>query len=332
MLTNLKSKISESLVAPSATLAIVAAVFTLLFVFSLSVAAQTTNEQKLSYLLMRGSYSVTNGYAPNGVHAGVDFGGTGDGVTSVYAPVSGTVTANTGTCGKVAIYDGANTIILAHMTARTSLAVGSQISGGDYVGKASQVVGGGCVATGAHLHIEIRTGNNTSMAAPSSDNTYTTLNPLTYFTYNAWEYNTNNNFQGWTIYNISAASVSGGNLFMDPWGSDPYLFSPYIALGASNYPYVKLRMASNALDGNAAIYFKTESENFYSEDKKVSFTAYNCYLCGNAAFQAYSVYTGGHAKWNGIITGVRLDPAENGQGGTNSDSIGIDYIRISTAP
>lgn len=306
----------------------------IVFGLGISVSAQTTNEQKLSYLLMKGNYPVTNGYAPNGVHAGVDFGNTGDGVTSVYAPVSGTVTANTGTCGKVAIFDGANTIILAHMTARTGISVGSQISGGDYVGKASQVVGGGCSASGPHLHIEIRTGNNPSMADPANNNTATTLNPLTYFTYNEWEFNTNNNFQGWTIYNISAASVSGGILFMDPWDTpnDPYLFSPYISLLASNYPYLKTRIASNALDGNGAIYFKTNSENYYSEDKKVPFTVYNCYLCGNAPFYSYSVYMGGNAKWNGIVTGIRIDPAEKGQGGTNSDSIGIDYVRVSTAP
>lgn len=304
------------------------------FSISVSVSAQTTNEQKLSYLLLKGTYSVTNGYAPNGVHAGVDFGGAGDGVTSVYSPVSGTVTANTGTCGKVAIFDGVNTIILAHMTARTSLTPGSQITGGDYVGKASQVVGGGCMVTGPHLHIEIRTGNNTSMATPTNNNTSTTLNPLTYFTYNAWEFNTNNNFQGWTIYNISAASVSGGTLFMDPWDTpnDPYLFSPYISLGASNYLYVKTRIASNALDGNGLVYFKTNTENYFSEDKKVSFTLSNCYLCGNASFFPYSIYMGGNAKWSGIITGIRLDPAERGQGGTNADSIGIDYIRVSTTP
>lgn len=135
---------------------------------------------QLSQLLMRATYPVTNGYQPIRVHAGIDFGGTGDGVISVYAPLSGTITANTSACGKVAIYDGRNTFILAHMTARTSLSVGTSISAGTYVGKASKVVGGGCTATAAHLHVEIRVGNNSSMAAPASDNSSTTLNPLTY--------------------------------------------------------------------------------------------------------------------------------------------------------
>ena len=149
-------------------------------VSALTTFAADTPEKRLSRLLLGGEYPVTNGYQPNRIHAGVDFGSVGDGVTSVKSPVSGTIIANTEACGKVAIYDGRNTIILAHMKNRTSLAVGKTIAVGDYVGKASKVVGGGCRATGAHLHIEVRTGRNTSMALPTNDNRNTTLNPITY--------------------------------------------------------------------------------------------------------------------------------------------------------
>lgn len=134
----------------------------------------------LSKLVLGGVYPVTQGYLPNGVHAGIDFGSTGDGVTSVKSPVNGTITANTSTCGKVAVFDGSNTIIMAHMTSRTTLAVGSTVTVGTYLGKASMVVGGGCTATGAHLHMEIRTGSNTSMALPTANNTTTTRDPLSY--------------------------------------------------------------------------------------------------------------------------------------------------------
>ena len=36
----------------------------------------------------------------------------------------------------------------------------------------------------------------------------------------------------------------------------------------------------------------------------------------------------GNPKWTGIVTGIRVDPSENGVQGTNKDSIGIDYIRV----
>lgn len=135
---------------------------------------------ELSSLLLGGEHKVTSAYQPNGVHAGIDFGDTGNGVTAVASPVDGTIIANTSACGKVAIFDGANTIILAHMSARTGLPIGAEVSVGTYLGKASDVKGGGCKAKGAHLHIEIRTGWNQSMAAPLADNTETTLDPLGY--------------------------------------------------------------------------------------------------------------------------------------------------------
>jgi hypothetical protein len=281
--------------------------------------------------LMDGDYPVTNGYHPNRVHAGVDFGGAGDGVTNVKAPISGTIIANTSACGKVAIFDGTNTIILAHMTARTTLGINKTINRGDYVGKVSKVVGGGCSVTGAHLHIEIRKGNNATMALPANDNRTTTFNPLTYFNYTSptkWEFNTNNNFEGWTIYNISGATINNGILFMDPWGDDPYLFSPSISVDAWAYSGVNVRMASNGLDSSGYIYFKTQAENYYSEGKKVYFAVANCPSCGNAAFVDYWIPMNIHSKWQGKITGVRIDPTGRGAGGTNTDSIGIDYIRL----
>ncbi|HKP47158.1 MAG TPA: hypothetical protein VJT50_11205, partial [Pyrinomonadaceae bacterium] len=91
------------------------------------------------------------------------------------------------------------------------------------------------------------------------------------------------------------------------------------------------RMASNGLDNTGAVYFKTQAENFFSEDKKVVFTVSNCSLCGNASFVRYAIFMANNGKWTGTITGVRLDPTGNGQGGTNTDSIGIDYIRISSS-
>jgi hypothetical protein len=143
-----------------------------------------------------------------------------------------------------------------------------------------------------------------------------------------WEFNSNGNPEGWTPVNMSASSVNGGVLFLDPAGSDPYVAGPTINASASSYRYVILRLASNALDGGGAIYFRTSTSNFYSEDKKVTFTVNYCRLCGNAGWYQYSISMAGNAQWTGTITGIRLDPANSGQGGTNTDSIGVDYIRL----
>ncbi|WP_437650580.1 M23 family metallopeptidase [Sorangium sp. So ce362] len=147
---------------------------------TIASAADALTERELSVLVLGGDFRVTNGYRPADGHAGIDFGGTGDGVTAVRSPVEGTVLAKTGECGKVAVFDGNHTVIMAHMIELTGLVPGDRVEVGTYLGKASRTVGGGCTATGAHLHMEIRTGRNTSMAAPARDNTATTLDPLTY--------------------------------------------------------------------------------------------------------------------------------------------------------
>ncbi len=181
---------------------------------------------ELSQLLLNGTYTITNAYNPvaNG-HAGIDFGGVGDGVTTVYSPITGTVTANTATCGKVAIYDGVNTVILAHMSNLSAPPVGSQISIGTAIGKASKVVGGGCVATGAHLHIEVRTGNNTSMANPAVNNVNTTRNPATY-TYSP--------FKAVSLFSPGSGAAFNVNPVNFSWAAQPGANAYRLQISATN--------------------------------------------------------------------------------------------------
>jgi hypothetical protein len=143
-----------------------------------------------------------------------------------------------------------------------------------------------------------------------------------------WEFNTTGVYDGWSVWKASASSVNSGILFIDPAGVDPYVTGPNISAQASVYKYVQVRFANNGLDDTAAVYFRTQAENFYSEDKKVVFRATNCALCGNAPFNGYTILMTGNSKWTGTITGLRFDPTGSGQAGTNRDSIGIDYIRL----
>lgn len=146
--------------------------------------ATPTPARELSQVALQGDHPLASGYRPFFGHAGVDFAVTGDGKTAVYSPVSGTVIANTEDCGKVAVYDGRNTIILAHLKERTRIGSRKEeaIQAGDYLGLAADVggKGAGCAAEGAHLHLEIRSGRNAAMADPGQDNRATTLDPLSY--------------------------------------------------------------------------------------------------------------------------------------------------------
>ena len=147
--------------------------------------------------------------------------------------------------------------------------------------------------------------------------------------YAYWDFKDNNNLQGWLPYNYDGWAVGGGFLYLDPNGADPFITSPDIFIDASVLPYVEVKMASNAPDGNGYVYFKTETENDYNEDKRVHFDVSNCANCNdNASFEDYSIPMGGHPKWNGKITGIRIDPANNGSSNTNNDLIKFDSIRL----
>jgi len=147
----------------------------------------------------------------------------------------------------------------------------------------------------------------------------------------AWEFNSGT-LEGWGSYNLAAYVIQNGKWIVDPNAGDYYLIGPAISANASIYRYVVLSLASNATDYQGYIYFKTASENFFSEDKKVFFRVNNCSLCSNAPFYSYSVYMANNGKWTGTITAIRLDPSLSGTGGTNRDSIGLDYIRLVQNP
>jgi len=144
----------------------------------------------------------------------------------------------------------------------------------------------------------------------------------------SWEFNTLNNFEGWTVSNAVASAVHDGILFVDPSGSDPFISSPNFSVSAASYKTVTVRFASNGIDPFGNVYFKTQGENFYSADKRVEFSVQNCSLCGNASFVTYTINMGNSPKWTGTITGIRIDPANDGKDGTNADSIGFDFVRL----
>jgi murein DD-endopeptidase MepM/ murein hydrolase activator NlpD len=143
--------------------------------------------------------------------------------------------------------------------------------------------------------------------------------------YTYWDFSGNGNREEWSLFNFAGWSVNNGTLFFDPSGSDPFIQSPDIFVDASVLRYVKFRLASNASDTNGKIYFKTDISNNYSEDKSKSFTVTN-----NGTFKTYILDMNGVSNWTGKITGIRIDPADSGVSGTNSDTVGWEWIWLSS--
>lgn len=270
--------------------------------------------------------SVADDMKHNGIDYGVSFG------TAVYAPVDGVVrevkpgtscaTGSTCELSTLTIYSSraAATYVLLHLesilvTKNAEVVMGQKIG---TVGKR------GVPNSGPHVHFEVRPGDR-SAAAPCIDST---INPFQGTPF-IWDFNVDNNLEGWAGTNLSALRTSSQILVVDPAGADPYIASPTITADGNVFRHVKLRLASNALDGSGAIYFKTSTSNSYSESKKVTFNVTSfCSLCGNAPYADYEVTMSGNPNWTGVITGIRLDPANNGRANTANDSVGLQYIML----
>jgi murein DD-endopeptidase MepM/ murein hydrolase activator NlpD len=206
--------------------------------------------------------------------------------------------------------------------------------------------------SGPHLHFEIRhpnashsnnwsmVGNSNNWAIKSGSYTGYYLNvqeminagmrePRSFIAANnnSWDFNTiynNNDTEFWTLNNIDSYSVHNNIFYLDPSSIDPYIISPDLLLKSSEYDLIRIKIASNAPDGNGCIYFTTDQYPNFSEDKKISFQIIN-----DGSYREYEIITKNHILWTGKITKIRIDPCSNGINGTNQDTIGIDYVKLS---
>lgn len=135
-----------------------------------------------------------------------------------------------------------------------------------------------------------------------------------------WEFNAAGNRQGWTSTNMSNDNGPMGNIWTFVTSkNDPYITSPDFEAPASAFSKVSVKIANQNTNTEGKIYFKTAEENYYSEDKSVSF---ECTEGGGWFTHKVKMTT--NPKWKGTITGIRVDPVSSGTGG----SLGIDYVRL----
>lgn len=140
-----------------------------------------------------------------------------------------------------------------------------------------------------------------------------------------WEFNIPGDLEGWEPHNIEGSqySVEGGRFFIDPAGSDPWIEKNGLYIDASSAKYVNFEMSSNCPDNVGVVYFTTTESPAYGDDKKVEFTAST-----GPEWYDYSVPMVDNSLWRGTVTGIRIDPANNGIAGTNEDTVGFEYIRV----
>lgn len=133
----------------------------------------------------------------------------------------------------------------------------------------------------------------------------------------SWEFNADGDTEGWDVWNqLDPLQIRNGSLITKSTGNDPYMASPRIYIGATDFPRIEIRMKISA--GNTAdLYFITGSESIYDESKVLHFP-----IISDGQFHIYSLNMSTVKTWSGEITQIRFDP-------TNSQAdIEIDYIHF----
>ncbi|MCQ6559082.1 hypothetical protein [Paenibacillus mendelii] len=135
-----------------------------------------------------------------------------------------------------------------------------------------------------------------------------------------WLFDVNGNKQGWTTANVATDSGPSGGLWVVTANAlDPYWQSPPLSILSSNFSKVEINMANQNANTTGKVYFKTHTEDYYSESKSVSFTVSN-----SGGWDTYTVNLSANTKYTGMITGLRVDPIETG----SNAPLGINYIKI----
>ncbi len=126
--------------------------------------------------------------------------------------------------------------------------------------------------------------------------------------------------EGWRpAHHLSAFRVADGILHTETIGEDPYLVRSNCQVPAAGVRQLHLRMALAPGQGTGAQFFwATAAEGTMDEPKSQHFP-----VIADGAFHEYTIPLATHARWQGTITAIRLDPT----GGPQPGEVSIDYIR-----
>lgn len=141
-----------------------------------------------------------------------------------------------------------------------------------------------------------------------------------------WNFNINSIYDGWQL-STSLANVTtkNGILSADIICKSPFFETAQGNLGvnAADYDKVKFSLANSTDSTHARVYFVTDDEPIWSEDKSVEVEILN----NNSTCIVYTADLSSNAKYNGNVKALRLaieDMKYKEKGGR----IGIDYIKL----
>ena len=133
-------------------------------------------------------------------------------------------------------------------------------------------------------------------------------------------FDTRTEFEDWTPNShITAMTLKKGMLRLSISGADPQLKTPKLAVNASDYKYLRIRMKNETSAKQAMLLFVTSSNPKWGGNQK-----YMISITSNDKELKEYIVDLSTAPWNGTITGLRFDPVDPStlvQGNVYIDSI-----------
>ena len=125
---------------------------------------------------------------------------------------------------------------------------------------------------------------------------------------------------------INNMTVQNGILTGVSTGTDPIVYTPSdLNIDISDVAYIRIRMRNNTNDNRSGIYFVTEQDGVYNEQKKLRWTTKDY----GGEFIDYIIPAYENQYWTGVLKQLRFDPS-SGIGAFAYDSIellgGVDFI------
>ncbi|WP_157261749.1 hypothetical protein [Paenibacillus sp. A3] len=139
-----------------------------------------------------------------------------------------------------------------------------------------------------------------------------------------WHFDQTGDLEGWSMAHDINGNTNEWRLDLMINGNDPFILSPEnLNIDAVSNRFIKIRMKNSTSKTLGQIYFITENDTNWDENKSESFSI----LPSNYTdYTEYIVDMGNNKKWIGKIKQLRIDPVTTGMIG---ETLSIDYITIS---
>lgn len=133
-----------------------------------------------------------------------------------------------------------------------------------------------------------------------------------------WEFNHPRDAGGWIAWNdLLPLQTRDGSMISTATGSDPYMVSPYLGVEAAEFNRIEIRMRSSTASDGASVYFITDQDPNWGEEKSRHFT-----IISDGEYHNYTIDMSDVGTWLNQILQLRLDPMFS-----PGDSE-LDYLRV----